>query len=164
MRPVYIIVAVAENGVIGRDGRLPWNLPEDWQYFLDVTRHGVLVMGRRCWAEFGRDNARDRDVIVLTRAHAAAVVGARTAPSLSEALGLAQSLAGNEPIWICGGESVYREALPLAQRLYLTQVHAAPEGDTFFRGWEARFTRCLGRCEGRNEGQWRCTFSVWEAP
>jgi dihydrofolate reductase len=144
-KPIHIITAVARNGVIGRDGRLPWNLPEDWQYFLDRTRGGILVHGRKSQEHHGAPLAGCA-VIVLSRDPAYCLPGAHVARTLAEGLTLAQALLHPGPIWIGGGAAIYREALPLADRVYLTEIHADFAGDTFLP-WslfaEAGFTHVL---------------------
>ena len=128
-KPIYLVVAVARNGVIGRDGRLPWDLPEDWRHFLALTRGGILIHGRKCQDHHGPP-LPDRAVIVLTRNPAYQLPGALVARNLPEALARAQSLEHPGPIWIGGGAAIYREALPLADRVYLTEIHQDFEGDT----------------------------------
>jgi dihydrofolate reductase len=129
-KPIHLVVAVARRGIIGRDGRLPWNLPEDWRHFLELTRGGILIHGRKCQEHHGAP-LPERAVIVLSRNPAYALPGAHSAHNLSDALALAQSLAHLGPIWIGGGAAVYREALPLADRVYLTEIDADFAGDTF---------------------------------
>jgi len=129
-KPIHLVVAVARNGVIGRGGRLPWNLPEDWRHFLELTRGGILIHGRKCQEHHGAP-LPDRAVIVLSRNPAYALSGAHIARNLHDALALAQFLPHPGPIWIGGGAAIYREALPLADRVYLTEIHADFAGDTF---------------------------------
>jgi dihydrofolate reductase len=160
-KPIYLVVAVARNGVIGRAGRLPWDLPEDWRHFLELTRGGILVHGRKCQDHHGPPLA-DRMVIVLSRNSAYHLPGAQVARSLTEALALAQASPQPGPIWIGGGAAVYREALPLAERVYLTEIHQDFDGDTFLPVElfaRAGFTRVLE--ERRvNSGPVSCTFKV----
>ncbi len=144
-----IIVACASNRVIGRNGRLPWSLKEDWAYFLEKTKTGVLVMGRRCFEEFG-EHAKGRTIIVLSRNPVLSFSDARKAASLSEALSLTEP--SREEVWICGGRQPYESALPLADRLYLTQIHAAFDGDVRFPDWRPHFPRELSRRESESDG------------
>jgi len=129
-KPIYLVVAVARNGVIGRAGRLPWDLPEDWRHFLELTRGGILVHGRKCQDHHGPP-LPDRMVIVVSRNPAYKLPGAQVARSLPEALSLAQDSPHPGPVWIGGGAVIYREALPLAARVYLTEIHQDFDGDTF---------------------------------
>lgn len=160
-KPLHLILAMARNGVIGRAGRLPWNLPEDWEQFLEKTRGGILLHGRRSQGHHGPP-LPDRDVIVLSRDPAYALPGARVARNLTEGLALAESLPNPGPIWIGGGAAVYLEALPLADRVYLTDIAADFPGDTrlppdlFAR---AGFTRILEEIPGR-PGPVPYTFKV----
>ena len=124
---VSILVAVAENGVIGRDGGLPWRLPADLRFFKRVTMGHHLVMGRKTWASIGRP-LPGRTMVVLTRDPALAIPGARVVHELPEALALARA-AGDTEAFVIGGAELYALALPLADRLYLTRVHADVEGD-----------------------------------
>ena len=149
-----VIVACGRERVIGKNGRLPWKIREDWEYFLEVTKTGTLVMGRRCFAEM-RPNTRDRNVIALSRNPNVDFPGARKASSLQEALGIAEK--GDGDIWICGGRKLYEEALPLADRLYLTFIDADFEGDVFFPPWEEIFTEEISRRESIDAG-YRLTF------
>ena len=126
-----VIVAAAENGVIGRDNKLPWHLPGDLRYFRQVTMGKPIVMGRKTFESIGRP-LPGRTNIVVSRNPGYSPEGVRVVASLSEALVLAEEIArGNgacEAVVIGGGE-IYALALPLAGRLYLTRVHASVDGD-----------------------------------
>ena len=155
---INLIVACARNRVIGKDGRLPWRISEDWEYFLEKTRQGTLVMGRRCYDEMGK-HLLDRKVVALSRNPTQSFEHARKASSLPEALEMAQSNDGD--VWICGGQAIYEEAMPLADRLYLTLIDAEYEGDVFFPPWEDQFTNELARREMVLDGL-RLVFMVLE--
>jgi dihydrofolate reductase len=131
---VAIVVAIAENGIIGRDGQMPWRLSSDLKYFRRLTMGKPLIMGRKTFASLTK--ALDgRDNIVVTRNAEFAGEGATATHSLEEALQLARKCAelrGTDEIMIVGGAEIYRETLGLADRIYLTRVHATPEGDTNF--------------------------------
>ncbi len=130
-KPIHLILAVARNGAIGRDGGLPWKLPDEWEYFLATTRGGILIHGRKCQDHHGAA-LPNREVIVLSRnLHYVPPPGARAAQSWPAALALAQASPHPGPIWVGGGPEVYREALPQADRVYLTEIHADFPGDTF---------------------------------
>lgn len=126
---ISIIAAVGDGGVIGVDGGMPWHIPEDLRRFRELTMGGTVIMGRRTWESLPRP-LDGRRVIVLTHN---ALDNVETASSLEEAL----SLAG-ENVFIAGGGEVYREALPLADRLYITRIEGVHEGDTFFPPINAR--------------------------
>lgn len=128
MRTV-IVAAVGRNGVIGVDGHLPWKIPEDMARFKRVTMGHALVMGRETFESIGRP-LPGRVNIVLTRRPGWSHEGTTTAGSLDEALERVSSLGVDA--FIAGGAAVYRLALPVADRLEITEVDAEPEGDTWF--------------------------------
>ncbi len=125
-----LVVARAANGVIGRDGGLPWHLPADLRHFKRLTVGKPVVMGRRTFESIGRP-LPGRHNIVLTRGGWRAE-GVTVVATLAEAVAAAGLQQGARPdeIMIIGGAAVYAEALPSARRVYLTEVHAAPDGDT----------------------------------
>jgi dihydrofolate reductase len=127
---VSIVVAVAENGVIGAAGGIPWRLPDDQRLFKRLTSGHTLVMGRGTHESIGR-LLPGRTTIVVSRNRELAVEGALVAHSLEAALALARD-RGESEVFVVGGESLYALALPLAHGLYLTRVHAAVEGDVHF--------------------------------
>lgn len=131
--PLTIIVAMSENRVIGRDGDLPWRLPEDLKRFKRLTTGHHVIMGRKTFETLGRP-LPNRTNIVITRRHDFPAPGdIRIAHSLEEALGLAESDV--EPFVLGGGE-IYALALPRADRLELTVVHATIPGDTYFPDYD----------------------------
>jgi len=125
---VSLVAAVAENGVIGKDGHLPWRLPDDWKFFKRLTVDHTVVMGRKTFDEIERPLANRRNVVV-SRNPAFRPLGVTVVPSLEEALALG---ATEDEVFVIGGAEIYRQALARADRLYLTVVHAAVEGDTRF--------------------------------
>ena len=141
---INIIVACGHDRVIGQKGKLPWEIKEDWEYFLDTTKGGVLIMGRNCFKEF-ESYAQERKVIVLTRNPNLSFKYARSAPSLRAAISLAEALG--ETIWICGGENIYREAMPYADLLYITKINRKYDGDVYFPPWEEVFRKEISRNE-----------------
>jgi dihydrofolate reductase len=131
---IIFVVAVAENGVIGRNGRLPWELPSDLKRFRKLTMGKPMIMGRKTYQSIGRP-LDGRDTIVMTRDRDFSAPGVHVAGSVEEAIGLGRALAakrGVDEVMVIGGEEVFRLALPLASRIYLTIVHGAPAGDTRF--------------------------------
>lgn len=143
---VSAIVAAAENGVIGRDGDLPWRLPDDLKRFKALTMGHPIIMGRKTYASIGRP-LPGRTSIVLTRNRDFTPDGVITAASLDQALNLARvretlsrpaageagtGPAGPPQAFVIGGAAVFAEALPRCHRVYLTLVHAAVEGDAVF--------------------------------
>jgi dihydrofolate reductase len=127
------IAAMAANRVIGREGHLPWHLPEDFQWFKSVTMGHVLVMGRKTFESIGRP-LPGRDTVVISRS-GFAHPGVTVIQDLAE---LAR-MPGNRRFFICGGAQIYTLALPFCEDLYLTQVLRNVEGDAFFPPFEDRF-------------------------
>ena len=136
---IALIVAIAENGVIGRDGDLPWRLSSDLKRFRALTMGKPLIMGRKTFASL-RKPLDGRDNIVVTRDTGFAADGAIVVHALDEAFARAQDCAGRrgaDNIFVIGGAEIFRETLPLANRIYLTRVHASPEGDVTFPPFDA---------------------------
>ena len=125
---ISILVAVARNGVIGREGALPWRLPEDLKRFKALTMGHAMIMGRKTFESIGRLLPGRRSVVVSRQA-GYAVPGATVATSLEAAIA---SAATAPEIFVIGGGEIYRAALPRADRLLVTEVDAMPEGDAFF--------------------------------
>ncbi len=137
-RPIVVIAAVADNGVIGDDNRLIWRLKKDLQRFRGLTMGRPVLMGRKTFLSIGKP-LPGRDIIVLTRDAGFAADGVRVVHSLDEALATGQQVAaasGADSVVVAGGAEVYRQALPFAERLELTLVHAKPAGDALFPDWE----------------------------
>jgi dihydrofolate reductase len=131
---VAIIAAVAENGVIGSGNHIPWRLPSDFAHFKRMTMGKPLIMGRKTFESIGRP-LPGRTNIVVTRQEGYQPPGVIVLSSLEAALDQAQAIAkadrANE-VMIGGGAEIYRQALPIADRMYITQVMLEPAGDTFF--------------------------------
>lgn len=131
---VALIVAVSQNNVIGRDNQLPWHLPEDLQYFKSVTMGKPILMGRKTYESIGRP-LPGRTNIVITRDPNWAADGVEVVNSLDAAMlagAEACKKANIDEIMVIGGAQIYCECLPIADKLYLTQVEAEVEGDAFF--------------------------------
>lgn len=127
---ISIIVAIARNRAIGIDNRLLYRLPDDLKRFKALTTGHTIIMGRKTFESFPKGALPHRRNIVLTRNRAAAFTGAESFNSLEEALA---HCTEEEEIFIIGGESVYKEALPLASKLYITEIDDTPErADAFF--------------------------------
>lgn len=132
---ISIIAAMAENRVIGRGTDIPWDLADDRRRFREITWGHLMIMGRRTFESIGPPLA-GRTTIVLSHDTGYRPEGALAARDLETAL----SLAGKESeVFICGGEEVYRQAMPLADRIYLTIIHQDFEGDVFFPDIPADF-------------------------
>jgi dihydrofolate reductase len=156
-KPLQLIVACAENRVIGRAGRLPFDIPEDKQWFHDRTANQVVVLGRICFETWSRASLDGRKPVVITSNRALASDAVQVAANVPEALGLAQQLPGE--IMICGGQRIYEETLSLADRLLLTLVHATVEGDTYFPEWRHFRWKETWRKDGA-DANYRYTFSI----
>ncbi len=158
-KPLNLIVACAENRVIGRAGRLPFDLREDKAWFHEKTAGCVVVLGRVCFETWPKVLADSRRPIVITSDRSLASSEVRVASSVSDALALAQELPGD--IMICGGQRIYEETLPLANRLLLTLVHAEVPGDRYFPEWRRLPWRETWRRESADANH-RYTFSILE--
>jgi dihydrofolate reductase len=130
MRPFKAIAAMSLNRVIGAGGRIPWHLPEDFQWFKQTTTGHVIVMGRKTFESIGRP-LPNRTTIVVSRSGSANFPGVQIVSSLAALESPALELGARE-IFICGGAQLYEEALPRCSDLFLTLVKREVEGDTFF--------------------------------
>ena len=129
---IYLIAAVAKNGVIGARGKLPWRLPEDLKHFKSLTLGHPILMGRRTWESLGKP-LPGRENIVITRKAGYEAPGASVAASLEAAV----ALCTGEPVaFVIGGAEIYAAALPLAAGLVLTEIQRDFEGDTHFPEWD----------------------------
>lgn len=128
MTCLSVIAAVASNRAIGLDNALPWHLPEDLKQFRGLTMGHHIIMGRKTYDSLGR-LLPGRTTVIVSRQAGYRVPGAVTACSLREAVA---ACGDDEEVFVIGGAELYREALALADRLYLTEVHAEFEADAFF--------------------------------
>lgn len=123
-----IIVAFDERRLIGRDNGLPWHLPADLKYFKSITIGHSMIMGRKTFASIGKPLPGRRSV-VITRTKGYAPEGITVVHSLDEAL---LNCSGEEEVFVIGGAQIFEQAMPLASKLYITQIHHVFEGDIFF--------------------------------
>jgi len=130
-RDAVAIVAMADNGVIGRGNGLPWHLPDDLRRFKALTMGHAMLMGRKTWDSIGRPLPGRRS-LVLTRNRDWSAPGAERVASVDETLGQARG----ETLFVIGGAEVFALAWPVIGRLELTEVHAAPEGDIRLAGFD----------------------------
>lgn len=126
---ISVIVAVAENGVIGKAGKIPWKIPADWAYFKNTTIGHPVIMGKATYEGIG-EPLPGRKNIVISNTEGYKAEGCTVVNSLPEAI---KAAGEDKEIFIIGGASIYEQALPMTDRLYLTKVHASPEGDRFFK-------------------------------
>ncbi len=152
--PIVFLVAMGENGVIGRDGDMPWRLSTDLRRFKALTLGKPVIMGRRTFASIGRP-LPGRDIIVVTRQADFAVDGVTVAASPAEAVAAARRIAagtGASEIVVAGGGEIYRALVGEASRLVVTEVHARPDGDVHFPAIDPAVWREVGR-EGPVQGE-----------
>ena len=138
---ISIIAAIAKNGIIGSGNQMPWHISEDLKRFKAITSGHPVIMGRKTFESLGRPLPNRRN-IVITRNPDYDKAGIETAASIDEALALFEE---NEEIFIIGGGEIYRQTLPLADRMYLTWIDAEADGDTYFppidsEEWEIVFS------------------------
>ena len=145
--PLIIVVAFAENGVIGRDNQLLWRRKTDLRRFRELTWGKPMIMGRKTFQSIGKP-LPGRQTIVLTRDPAFACEGVHVAHSWEKAVATGQELAaamGADSVVVAGGGEIYALALPHAQTLHLTEVHASVEGDAVFPSYDRNAFRERGR-------------------
>jgi dihydrofolate reductase len=140
---VSLVVAAARNGVIGLRGKIPWRLPDDQRFFKKLTVGHCVVMGRKTFDSLPRP-LPDRRTLVLSRQAHESAGDVEYWTELTAALDRAREV-GFAECFIAGGEAVYREGLPLANRIYLTRIDAAPEGDTHFPEIDEAVWKCVAR-------------------
>lgn len=125
---VSIVVAIAQNNAIGKDNKLLWNLPRDLKHFKEITSGHTVIMGRKTFDSMGKPLPNRRN-IVITRQEDLLIMDAEVTNTLEHALALC---ANEAEVFIIGGAQIYKEALSLTNRIYLTVVHENYEADTFF--------------------------------
>ena len=131
---IVLIAAFAQNRVVGINNMLPWHLPEDLKYFRRTTTGKAIIMGRKTYESIGRP-LPNRTNIVISRNPDFRAEGVRVVASLAAAISLAEdvnTINDVQEVMIIGGASIYEAALPMAERLYITHVHAEVEGDAYF--------------------------------
>jgi dihydrofolate reductase len=124
---IAIIAAMSKNRVIGNQGKIPWRIKGEQRRFKELTTGNTIIMGKRSYEEIGRP-LPDRKTIVVSSTKSYVAENLITACSLQEALNIAEE----EKVFIAGGEQLYREALPIANTLYITEIDLVTEGDTYF--------------------------------
>lgn len=164
---VALVAAMAENGVIGRNNELPWHLPADLQYFKKITLGKPIIMGRKTYESIGRP-LPGRANIVVSRQTDYRIDGASVAGSLKEAVDAAVVIAkagGQREVMLIGGAELYRQALPLADRIYLTRVNLAVDGDAFFPevNWSNWCLVSRENHQSESPGQPDYSFCIYES-
>lgn len=160
---IALVVAVARNGVIGRAGGLAWKISDDLKHFREVTLGKPVIMGRKTFDSIGRPLPQRINIVVTRRAEP--INGALIAPSIEEAVRLGADAAAQlnaEEICVIGGAEIYAQTLPLATRLYLTEVEAEIDGDAYFPEiapalWSRQ---AIGRAERSSRNEHSAAFFV----
>ena len=158
---INLMVACAENRVMGRKNRLPWRIPEDLRLFHEETAGKTIVLGRICYQTWPRAREDGRRLVVVTSDPSLEREGVRVARGVPEALEIAESMPGE--IYVNGGERIFEEVLALARpmRLHLTLVHAEVQGDRHFPEWRHMAWREVSRRESA-DANYRYTFFILE--
>lgn len=160
-----LIVAAANNNVIGRNNELPWHLPQDLKYFKSVTLGKPVIMGRKTFESIGKP-LPGRTNIVITRQSDWQHAGVLVASSVEDALGLAENFRNElgqpaEEIMVIGGAEIYRSALPIASRVYLTRIDANIDGDAHFPALADEW-RLVSEMPGEASATLRHSFLTFE--
>lgn len=148
-KPLSMVVAIGDNGAIGKDGKVPWRIPEDLKHFKNVTMGHAIIMGRKTWDEVGRPLPGRRNLVV-SRQPGLVLEGAEVFTSVPEAIEAART-TDPEP-HVIGGSTIYDAAMPFATRIYLTEVHREVEADTFFPPFDRSVWREVERRPAETEG------------
>lgn len=127
---VSLLVAIAKNNAIGKDNQLLWRLPNDMKYFKDLTWGGVVVMGRKTYESLGKPLPGRVNIVISGQKNFTAD-GVEIAHSLEDALAIAKK-TNNKEVFVIGGGEIYKQSMPLAEKMYITRVHKSFEADTFF--------------------------------
>jgi dihydrofolate reductase len=158
MTRLYLVVAIASNGVIGANGTLPWRLPEDLKHFKRVTMGHPVIMGRRTWESL-KGPLPGRENIVVSRRAGYEAPGAHVASSLAGAL----ALCHDAPVaCVIGGTSLFAESLPIADGLIITEIHKDYEGDTWFPEWDRSAWKVTQKEECTSASGVRLDFLMYE--
>ncbi len=152
---ISLIVAMAENRVIGHRGKIPWKIPGEQKRFRELTLGNTIIMGRKTLEEIGKP-LPERKTILISKTRWLETEECTTVSSLEEALSMVNP---NEEVFIAGGGQVYREALPYADRIYLTLIHQQVEGDTYFPFFFEEFQKIE---EKGQDGEIPYTYYLYE--
>lgn len=157
---VILIAAMGKNRVIGHHNKLPWRLPEDMAFFRRTTTGNPVLMGRKTFESFGARPLKNRVNIVLTRSTDYAPEGAEIAHSVEEALSRHRS----GDVYVIGGEEIYRQLLPVADRIVLTEIESEFEGDAFFPEFSGAEWKLVDSVKGveNEENPYSYSFCTYE--
>lgn len=159
---IALVVAASENNVIGDNGNLPWHLPKDLKFFKDLTWGMVIIMGRKTY-EANEKPLPGRVNVVMTSKADWEREGVLVAHTVNEALRIAKS-TNCKDYYVIGGGEIYKEFLPITDRIYMTRVHAEVEGDAFFPEFSTNEFHLVSskRHEKDEKHQFSFTFEVWD--
>jgi len=154
------IVAYADNHVIGKDNDLIWHLPDDLKHFKRHTKGRTIIMGRKTWDSLGGRPLPNRRHIVITRTHGFLAEGAEVVHTLEDAIALAKH---EEEVFVVGGAQIYELAMPFLDVLEITEVHALPEGDTYFPKWDSSVFDLVSQDNrlADEQHEYSFTFKTW---
>jgi dihydrofolate reductase len=159
---ISLIAAVAENGVIGKDNKLPWHLPADLQFFKKTTLGHPIIMGRKNFESIGKVLPGRTNIILTRNQNFKTPEGCVKTHSLKAAFDVAENTATDE-CFVIGGAEIYKEALPFCQKLYITRVHGIFEGNAFMPEYEKDFRKISNVSNNPDErNKYAYDFTVWE--
>jgi dihydrofolate reductase len=125
---ISLVAAAGNNNVIGGNNKLLWKMPSDMKFFMNLTMHHAVIMGRKTYESFGRP-LKDRRNIIITRDQNLSIAGCEVVHSLNEALNLVKK---DNEVFIIGGADIYRQSITVANKIYLTRIYGDFEGDSYF--------------------------------
>ncbi|MBL7735130.1 MAG: dihydrofolate reductase [Chitinophagaceae bacterium] len=159
---INLVVAASLNNVIGKDNQLLWRLPNDMAFFKNITWGMPVIMGRKTYGSLGKP-LKGRTNIVVSHNHGLNIPGVKIAAGLKEAIVLAEE-EGVKQCFVIGGGEIYKQAMPLAQRIYLTRVQTVIEGDAFFPPIDEALWGKTDQADfnADNQHAYAYCFEVWE--
>lgn len=134
---IALIAAYTKNKVIGKDGKIPWNLKNEKKRFKELTIGNVVIMGRKTYEEIGRP-LPNRDTIVVSKTRTFDFENCMTARSVEEALKISKEKFPHKDVYISGGGEIYKEVLPYAQVMYITEINSVINGDVYFPDFDEK--------------------------
>lgn len=160
---ISLIAAASDNNAIGKDNHLMWNLPIDMKFFKNTTWGFPVIMGRKTFVELGNKPLPGRQNIVITRQKDFKAEGVVVVNKLDDALFVAREADTNE-IFVIGGGEIYKEAMPKANRLYITRVHAVLQGDTYFPSFDEQKWKLISARDVKADEKhaYDFTIQVWD--
>lgn len=160
---ISLVVAAAENNVIGKNNQLLWHLPKDMKFFKNVTWGMPVIMGRKTYESMGGKPLSGRKNIIVTRQEDWKADGATVVNNLDDALEYAGKMEYNE-VSVIGGGEIYKLAIQKADKIYITRVHASPEGDTYFPEIDKNAWKLVSNVDNPADEKHKYSFSfqLWE--